>query len=134
MKCKICDKDLYKNITWKSMFNLKYEVHEECIRKLVFNQEETIIPIDSNIIIYDYVFEKFQRDINEEYLEFNYLLNIIMKHLNTREWSMMILYDKSVAFFLKNYNPYLVLNLSNKPILIISLVECNYKYWFITQI
>ena len=107
------------------MFSLNYEVHEECIKKLVFNQEETIIPIESNIMIYDYVFEEFKSDTNVEYLEFKYLLNIIVKHLNKREWSMMFLYDKSVKEFLQNHNPYLLLNLSNKPILIISLVESD---------
>lgn len=125
MKCKICDKDLYKNITWKSLFSLNYIVHEECLKKLVFNHEEVVIPIDSNIIIYDYVFEELNSDLNIEYLEFNYLINIIIKHLNNREWSMMVLYDKSIKYFLQNYNPYLLLNLTNKPILIISLVESN---------
>lgn len=125
LKCKICNKDLYKNITWKSVFSLNYEVHEECLRKLVFNQDEVIIPIDLNTIIYDYVFEELKSDLNVQYLEFTYLINIMIKHLNKRVWSMMILYDEKTKYFLQNYNPYLLLNLTNKPILIISLVESN---------
>lgn len=123
LECKICGKNLFKNITFSNMFKLDYYIHSECLNKLVFNEEEQVIPIESNTIIYDYVFKELSDDYNKEYLEFNYLYKVLAKHLMNKEWSMMIFYDELVEIFIKNNNPYLLINLTNQPILLISLEE-----------
>ena len=125
LDCKICGKNLYKNITFNNMFRLDYYVHSECIDKLVFNKEEEVIPIESNTIIYDYVFKELPSGFNKEYLELNYLNQVLEKHIDKKDWSMMILYDELVERFIQNNNPYLLINLTNYPILLISLEENN---------
>ncbi|KFZ26655.1 MAG: hypothetical protein KQ78_00972 [Candidatus Izimaplasma bacterium HR2] len=125
LDCKICGKNLYKNITFNNMFRLDYYVHSECIDKLVFNNEEQVIPIESNTIIYDYVFKELPSSFNKEYLELNYLNQVLEKHIEKKGWSMMILYDELVKKFIQNNNPYLLINLTNYPILLISLEENN---------
>ncbi len=77
LECKICGKNLYKSITFTNMFKLDYIVHNECIDKLEFNNEEEIIPIESNTIIYDYVFKRLPTNFNKEYLEFKYLIKTL---------------------------------------------------------
>ena len=123
LNCKICNKNLYKNITFKNMFRINYEIHEECNNYLVFNKEEEVIPIESNTIVYDYVFNDLNEGTDVQYLEVKYLINLVIKHIKKRDWSMMIYYDEMVEYFVKNYNPYLLINLTNQPILLISLVE-----------
>ena len=125
LDCEMCGKNLYKNITFFNMFRIDYYVHPECIKKLVFNEEEEVIPIESNSIIYDYVFKELPSDFNKEYLEFNYLIKVITKHTKKREWSMVIFYDEFIENFMQINNPYLLLNLTNNPILLITLEEKN---------
>jgi len=127
-ECKICGKNLYNNITFYNMFRTNLVVHNECIKNLNFNHEDESIPIESNIIIYDYVFKQIRDDYNEEYLWCNYFCEVIKKHIYNKYWSMLIIYDESVTNFLSNENPYLLVNLSNKPILLISLIEKDVSY------
>lgn len=119
--CKICGKSLYINITFENMFKIDYNIHSECLNKLSFNEEAEVIPIESNTIIYDYVFNELKSDFNKEYLEFNYLIKVMLKHINNHEWSMMIIYDELVHNFIENHNPYLLINLSKYPLLFVSL-------------
>ena len=127
-ECKICGKNLYQNITFSNMFKLNYEIHKDCMENLQFNIENEVIPIESNTIIYDYVFEKLNEGYNEGYLWINYFGINLEKHLTIGEWSIMIIYDKSIEYFMKNNNPYLLINLSNNPILLLSLNRKNTSY------
>ena len=127
-ECKICGKNLYNKITFASLFKINYEIHIECIKKLLFNLEEEVIPIDGNNVIYDYVFKGPNDDYNEEYLWFKYFGRVMNKHMNNGEWSMAIINDKSVQYFMQNFNPYLLINLADFPILIISLKEEDLDY------
>lgn len=122
-KCKLCRMDLYSEISFSNIFKMNYEVHRSCLEKLRYNYEELVIPIDSNIIIYDCVFSRENKDFDDDYLWFNYLGEMINKHLKSREWSIVIIYDKMIEEFVKKINPYLLLNLSVNPILLISLFE-----------
>lgn len=122
-ECKICGEDLYKNILFYNMFKLNYIYHNDCLNKLNYNYEEEIIPIEGNIIIYDYTFEDLPDKYNNEYLEFSNLINLMIKQVKNNRWSMMILYDEEVELFFNKFNPYLVINLTKRPILLISLVK-----------
>ena len=128
LECKICRINLYKNITFSNMFKMNYEVHQECIDKLEFNTEELVIPIESHIIIYDYILKRKSTDYNEEYLWFIYFGIIIKKYIDSDEWSMIIFYDKNIEYFIRNNNPYLLLNLTSNPILLLSIEEKNLSY------
>jgi hypothetical protein len=130
MNCKICGKDLYNNISFVNMFKMDYKIHSKCINKLIINTEDEVIPIESNIVIYDYVFKDLDYESNEEYLWFFYMKDIVKKHLENKDWSMMIFLDNQVYEFLNNFNPYLLINLSNNPILLISLVKTNLFYLY----
>ena len=110
------------------MFKVKYEVHKKCIDNLNLNLEEEVIPIDSNIIIYDYVFTNIKEEYDEEYLWFKYMINVIKKHLYEKEWSILIIHDENIEHFINHYNPYLLTNLSCEPILLISLKKMNTSY------
>ena len=128
MNCKICGKNLYSEITFSNMFKIKYEIHEKCIDELQFNFEEEIIPIDSNIVVYDYVFVEIKNEYNEDYLWFKYFNKVLEKHINSKEWSMAIIYDEYIENFLEKFNPYILINLSSNPILLISLMKMNTFY------
>jgi hypothetical protein len=110
------------------MFKMNYRIHNECINNLQFNIEEEVIPIESNIIIYDYVFREFKENFNEEYLWCKYFNKVIEKHIDNGNWSIVIIYDKNIELFFKNNNPYLLINLANQPILLISLEVKNTSY------
>lgn len=126
--CKICGKSLYKNITFSNMFKCNYVVHKDCLQSLDFNHDEEVIPIESNIIIYDYVFTYLNNDFELEYLWYMYFNIAIEKHLKNKEWSIMIIYDMNLEIFLKEYNPYLLINLTNNPLLFISLKKREHLY------
>ncbi len=128
LKCKICGKNLYSNITFSNVFKMNYIIHDECTKNLQFNFEEMIIPIESNIVIYDYVFKGFNDFNDREYMWFKYFGKLLDKHTKIKEWSIIIITDEIVKYFFKNHNPYLVLNLTNNPILIISFIEANPIY------
>ncbi len=123
LKCKICGKNLYKDITFSIMFRFNYDIHLDCISNLKFNKDESMIPIESNIIIYDYVFESLGEKYNKEYLWCEYFGKLIDKYILSNEWSIVIILDRYIEFFIINYNPYLLLNLSSKKILLLSLDE-----------
>ena len=127
-ECKICGSNLFKSITFTNMFKLNYYVHDECLKKLEYNSENIVIPIEENIIIYDYIFTGIPGGFNYEYLWFNYFFKVIDKYVESDEWSMMIIHDELIDDFFLNYNPYLVINLTNKPILLVSLKEENLYY------
>ena len=124
-KCRICGENLYKIITFNNIFITNYEFHTNCIDKLDINLEEEVIPIESNIIIYDYVFNNVNANINEEYLWLRYIGNLIEKHTHIEKWSMIIIYDDFIEIFLKKMNPYLLINLTNNPIILLSLKREN---------
>ena len=128
LECKICGKNLYKNITFNNMFKMNYRIHNECINNLQFNINEEVFPIESNIIIYDYVFREFKENFNEEYLWCKYFNKVIEKHIDNGNWSIVIIYDENIELFFKNNNPYLLINLTNHPILLISLEVKNTSY------
>lgn len=121
--CKLCNNNLYKKISFQNIFALRYTIHPECEAKLVFNQAEIIIPIDSNIIIFDYLLMENPVGLNEAFIEMFYEGRLLEKHLINKIWSIVIMMDKKVDYFISNYNPFLLLSLTNNPILFLSLTE-----------
>jgi len=121
MHCKICGNNLFQKITFSNIFKFNYEAHRNCIHNLNFNMDEEVIPIDTNIIIYDYVFSDLVEGFNEEYIWSKYMSKLFVKHLENRKWSIVLFLDENIDYFMRSYNPYLLINLANNPILLISL-------------
>lgn len=121
--CKICSKNLYSKITFSNMFKLNYEIHINCIERLQNNVLDVIVPIEGNYVIYDYVFKHIPSEFNENYLWFCNFNKVLMRQIKNSEWSMVIIYDEFIETLMKTNNPYLLLNLTNLPILILSLEE-----------
>lgn len=123
INCKICGNSLYQSINFKNMFKMNYEVHDTCLNNLTFNYEEEAIPIQSNMIILDYAFERINLDYDEDYLWQSFFGKVLLRQIKSKRWSMIIILDEMVDNFIHKHNPYLLFNLSFIPILMISLTK-----------
>ncbi len=128
--CKICNEDLYKDISFENIFKMNYTVHASCINNLVFNNDRLVIPINNNLIYYDYVFNELNQNYNTEYLEMKYMNKLLMNNIRKSDWSIIIFYESGLFDTFKGVDLLILFSLSNSPFLIVSLIFHDFSKIF----
>jgi len=119
MKCKICGKSLYDNITFANLFKRNYQVHFKCIDSLKFSADLTYLPFSEKHIIIDSVFEYVQATYDACYLETKYMEKAFNRLLCNDTWSIVLYLNKNdvskfkysdyeILFSLSKYNVYII--------------------------
>ena len=121
-KCKICNKELYEKISFINLFNNKYTVHTECINNIVINTDREAFPVQGKLIYYDYLFYDINPTYNFEYLEVEYMQILFQRNLVNYDWSIIIFYEEGVFDAFSDSDLQILFSLSNKPVLIISII------------
>ncbi len=121
-KCKICNKDLYQDISFKNIFKINYTVHSNCLDNIVINNDSAAFPIDGNTVYYDYLFFEIREDYNFEYLEEKYLSILIQRNIESMNWSILIFYERGLFDGFSSDDMQILFSLANSPILIISFI------------
>lgn len=125
IRCKLCGKSLYQNMNYRQLFQKRALCHSSCLEKLKMNEEASVIPIDYNLLYYDFVLEEKVVHFDELYLELFYLGISITRHLKLASESLLLYLDEEVQNFIDNLYPDLVFMLSKKPIILVSLWEAS---------
>lgn len=128
--CKICNENLYKDITFENIFKNNYTVHASCINNLVFNNDRITIPINNNLIYYDYVFQDLNENYNYDYLEMKYMNKLLINNIDKSDWSIIIYYESGLFDSFKDIDLLILFSLSNSPFLIVSLIFHDFSKIF----
>lgn len=128
--CKICNENLYKDITFENIFKNNYTVHASCINNLVFNNDRIAIPINNNLIYYDYVFQDLNENYNYDYLEMKYMNKLLINNIDKSDWSIIIYYESGLFDSFKDIDLLILFSLSNSPFLIVSLIFHDFSKIF----
>lgn len=120
--CKICNEDLYKDISIRNIFKLNYTVHDKCINNLMINNDRLVFPIENNMIYYDYIFHHINSEYNMEYLESHYLKKVLSRNLDNSDWSIIIYYEDGLFTAFTDNDKLILFSLANSPILVVSLI------------
>jgi len=121
-KCKICNKELYKKISFTNLFDNKYTVHIECLNNIVINNDREAFPMDGKLIYYDYLFYDINSTYNFEYLESKYMQILFKRNLISDDWSIIIFYVEGLFEAFSDSDLQILFSLSKKPVLIISIL------------
>jgi len=120
MRCKVCNKDLFVEIDYRTLFKLKYSIHESCNKKLKLDILMDVFPIENNTIKWIYFFE-YKNDYNSIFLEL-YLIGKGLNYcINNKEWSIVLWMTTEEYFELESYSQYLLLKLADQTIVFLSL-------------
>ncbi|MBN2604480.1 MAG: hypothetical protein JXR62_01495 [Bacilli bacterium] len=124
--CKLCGKSLYEKMNFTILFKKGLQCHNDCIKKLDFDHESSLIPIDYNMIIYDCLLAKEFHYLNEPFLVLNYFGVLMQKYLEATKQSMMLYLDEELEQYIMTQNLEVVFKLSNNPIILLSILEVDY--------
>lgn len=133
-KCKICNEDLYRTISFNNLFRIDYVVHEECINNLVINNDRAAFPILNNIVYYDYLFYDRDNKLNIEYLENEYFIKLFNRNLVENDWSIIIVYSEGLFNDFSQDDMRILFSLANTPILIVSVIYYDFSTLFTSNI
>ncbi len=120
MNCKVCNKNLYKEMDLRVIFKGKYDTHIECESYIVTESQREVIPIEQNVIYFEYLYEK-KETLNYEYLFTQSMIHILKKYNSMQEWSVIYFYEEEEYNSLQDESKYLLLNLGQKPVVFISM-------------
>lgn len=120
MFCKICGKHLYEKIDFYNLFRWKYEIHQSCQIYLEYEVIDDVIPISSKMVHFMCVFEK-NIELNEEYVLLNYGKKLYEKISENTSWSIIFFNDNHLFLEMESIDLYLLLNLCDKDLIVISL-------------
>jgi len=122
MKCRVCDKDLFVELDFRSLFLWNYTIHEDCKRQLNQLMKVNVIPIENNTIKWIYFFEK-KEELNEEYVEM-FLIGKGLKYcVDNRDWSITNWMTLDEYFELDDITQYLYLKLGDQSFVFLSLYQ-----------
>ena len=119
MKCKVCNKHLLEKLDLRILFR-REEYHIECNDYLTIESSTEVIPINNNVIYFEYVFDK-KTNMNIEFIQMFHLAKMLIKYRNSDEWSVIYIYDEVDYTRLDDISKYLLLNFGQKPIVFISM-------------
>lgn len=122
MYCKLCGKHLYKKITFRNIFKLDYEVHEECENKMKRNNDYNTFPFLDKLLQIDYLFEERFDDSDEEFLYNKYSIYLFERMLENKEWSIVIITD----WELSHETLILVTKLAERVVLVLNVFNENF--------
>ena len=129
-KCMICNDDLYENISFTNLFRMNYTVHDNCVKSLIINTDRVAIPVEANIVYYDYLFYDINNDYNFEYLEDKYLERLYIRNLENRDWSIIIFYEEDLFINFSYSDIQILFSLANMPVLIFSIIYYDLSKFF----
>ncbi len=78
--------------------------------------------MQGKLIYYDYLFYDINPTYNFEYLEVEYMQILFQRNLVNYDWSIIIFYEEGVFDAFSDSDLQILFSLSNKPVLIISII------------
>jgi len=122
MKCKVCNKDLFVELDFRSLFRLNYKIHQACKKHLEYDVKIHVIPIESNTIEWIYFLEQKEL-IQESFLEFFLIGKGLLYCINNTGWSIINWMTLKEYYDLDIMTQYLYLKLGEKAFVFLSLYE-----------
>ncbi len=120
VKCIICTKPIFDNITFNNLFTTKNYIHSQCDQLFQINVKTTF-PITNKLVEYDYLFPMAHFNANYEQIFFYYMGKWLKHFLNEIDNRLLVFYDDVDEEDLS-----LVLQLANGVITLLVLVEKSY--------
>lgn len=120
--CKLCGKHLYKNISFKNIFKLDYQIHDECEKLLNVNSSYITVPFMDKLLLIDYLFEEKSAESDVEFLYEKYSYLYFDRLLCSEEWSIVLIVDEVIEEIVL----VLVTKLAEKALLIFNVFNGNF--------
>ena len=120
MKCKVCNKDLFVELDFRTLFLPNYKVHESCRRQINEELKTEVIPIENNTIVWHSFFDK-AIDIQEEYVEMMLMGKALLFCMENQEWSIVLWMTYDEYNQLDKYTQFFLLKLGDQSIVFLSL-------------
>ena len=120
MRCKVCKKELFVELDYRTLFKLNYTIHESCKKLLEEEMKIEVIPIENNTIKWIYFFDS-NIDICSQFVEL-YLIGKGMEYcIVNREWSIINWMTSDEYHLLDELTKYLFLKLGDQSLVFLSL-------------
>lgn len=120
MNCRVCGLNLYKEMDLRQIFKPVYRIHVNCEKHIVVRSKREVIPIERNVIYFDYLYDE-KLNLNYDYLFFESMLFCLLQYIENHDWSIMYFYEEEEYNNLSDESKYLLLKLGQKPIVFISM-------------
>jgi len=120
MKCKVCSKDLFIELDFRSLFQLNYAIHEGCKKHLERKMVTEVIPIENNTIEWISFLEKKEK-LNEEFLELFLIGKGLQYCIDNKGWSIVNWMTIDEYYSLDDLTQYLYLKLGDQSFIFLSL-------------
>lgn len=120
MKCKVCNKDLFIELDFRSLFQLNYFIHQGCKKLLEREIVSEVIPIENNTIEWISFLDKKEK-LNEDYMEL-FLIGIGLQYcMESKGWSIINWMTMDEYHSLNDLTQYLYLKLGDQSFIFLSL-------------
>jgi len=125
MYCRLCGEHLYKEISFRNLFKMKYNIHIKCEKILDVKEQEVYIPIDQQVIKYVWLFDYKKDNIAYTYIEEKLMGDIIYRQVQSKDWSILYYYDEIEYDTLPDMDKYLLVKLCEESLLFLSLFNTH---------
>jgi hypothetical protein len=92
MNCKICNKSLYEQITFRNLLNI-YDTHEKCEIKTKYFSSVFYIPFGESYLIINPMFEKEIPNMCYSYIEQKRGIDDYKNIISNNDWSIILYID-----------------------------------------
>ena len=120
MKCRVCNKDLFIELDFRSLFKMDYTIHESCKKKFRNGIKIEVIPIENNTIKWITFFDK-KESLNDSFMEFFLIGKGLLYCMNNTEWSIVNWMTLDEYFCMNDMTQYLYLKLGDQSFVFLSL-------------
>jgi hypothetical protein len=120
MECRICGKELYDKIDFRTVFKMNFKTHIRCDEYLKVESQYECFPILDLMVEYNYFF-LFQQDIIGDYIELFTVGKVLKRILCESNWSIILWMSISDFTTLPNTTQYLFWKLGKNEIKFVSL-------------
>ena len=127
MKCKVCNKDLYNELDYRTLFRWKYTIHESCRIELNIDVKVEAIPIENNTILSLYFYD-YPVAINSDYMEMRLFEKALRFCLENKGWSIVFWMPLNAFQDLDAITQYFMIKLSDQSLVFLSLVRNMWQF------
>lgn len=120
MKCKVCNKELFIELDFRTIFKMNYKIHESCKRYLNVSVQSENIPIENNTITLLYFFDYFN-NLNHDFLESRLMIKAFEYCLKSTWWSTILWMTLDEYRNLDAMTQYLILKLNDQSIVFLNV-------------
>lgn len=118
MICKFCGKNLYETISFSNLFQVRYQIHEECEKRIDAKKEMDVIPVENSVVMYDSLASVGYKETDIDFLFTTYMGEWFLKIKDLHNWSIIIFFDD----YIDTKDIVLVLSMANKGLILFTIL------------